>query len=228
MAESAGYVTTLPASTIAHLYGDRFAGPLGPGEIGTTCYSTGRGVVTRTLAGTMVACALWDLRERGAIALDPYHEKKLFGTKSGVRARLIAEIPAAGVDAALMKSLTRQKKAREPGIDVRSLVNSTVPTSPNPHNEVIGLALIQELDEGYLTKAMVDGPVDRHGKTGKPRARYVPESERVAGLAARADSLLVAWDAFGANESELKDLLMKESFGGISLSTRTESDGADD
>lgn len=213
-----------PASVVVHLYADRFMPAAAAGKGGPIALSSGVVVVREVLASLMVAAGLWSLREQGAVALEVFHEKKMFGTKSGVRVRLVQELPTSGLEAQLMQSLARNKKARQDGVGVRDLVHAVVPRSPVPYSEVVGVAILQECDEGYVLKEMRPGAPDKRGRPGKPKPHITPVPDRIATLAPLAEHLVAQWAQFAAAEAELKEMLVAESRAGISASTHTETE----
>lgn len=207
----------LSPSSIAYLFADRFVLKEQPGKSGMKAFGTGQVVVTRELSAGLVAIALWQLREQGAVTLEPYHAKRLgFISTQGVNVRFVNPVEAGGgVEKRVLDHLQRSKRAREGRETAFDVANLICRDGKDPRGTVIALAINDAVAAGYLER--VPQPSGK-GTTLQPHA------DRVATLAPAADALAAAWRDFRQGEEELAKLLRSTTFDGIEVRARDNRD----
>ena len=213
-------------STVAYLFADRFVPSEKPGKTGMSAFGTGAVVVTSELAGGLVAIALWQLRQMGAVSLEPYSAKRLgFINTSGVRARLIGSADVAGgVEKNVLAFLQRSKKAPDRGETAWDIANILCIEGRDPRMTVIGMAIEEDIALGYLHRERTEaGVIGR--LAGKPSSKLQPHAEQIATLAPAAERLAIAWRDFRqGDEAEMAKLLRSTTYDGIEARVRRRDD----
>lgn len=213
-------------STVAYLFADRFVPSEKPGKTGMSAFGTGAVVVTSELAGGLVAIALWQLRQMGAVSLEAYSAKRLgFINTSGVRVRLTGTADVSGgVEKTVLNFLQRSKKAGERGETAWDLANIICIEGRDPRMTVIGMAIDEAIALGYLHREKTEaGVIGR--LAGKPSSKLHANAEQVATLAPAAERLAIAWRDFRqGEEAEMVKLLRSTTYDGIEARVRRNRD----
>ena len=197
-------------STVAYLFADRFVLSAKPGETGQKAFGTGGIVNTKELAAGLVAIAIWQLREMGAVTLQAYHSKKLgFIATSGARVTLVGEAQTGGVEQRCLDQLARSGKSRTAGMSAWDVANFVCRDGRDPHGVVIRIAMDAAVEAGCLTR--VDKKLDP-----------VPEALQTLGPA--VDALAAQWREFRQGEEELAKLLRTTIYEGIDVQSRRRDD----
>lgn len=216
----------LSPTTVAYLFASRFVPLQKPGKSGMKAFGTGEVVVTSELSGGLVAIALWQLRERGAVRLEAYSGRKLgFIPESGVRVKLRdGTVPAAGVERAVLDHLQRSKKARNGGERAWDVANMICRDGKDPRGTIIRMAIDEAVAAGYLERTGSEaGVIGR--LAGKPKTRLEPHADRIATLAPAAETLAVQWRDFRKGpEADMAKLLRSTTFEGIEVQVRSKDD----
>jgi len=211
---------SIGGSTLAYLFANRFVPTEAVGRSGMKAFGTGAVVVTKELSAGLVAIALWQLREQGAVTLEAYSEKKLgFIPVSGVRVRFVAAVPARGVEKRVLDHLQGSKRAREGRETAFDVANLICRDGRDPRSTVIGMAIEDAVGLGYLARVKQDAG---KGTTLEPQA------DRIAALAPAAQALAEGWRAFRTDEESLAKLLRSTTFDGIETRARDRSDSGPD
>jgi hypothetical protein len=188
----------LPPSLIAFLFAHRFASVAKPGEMGTLSLANGAVVETDQLARMLVIIALWSLHDRGAIALEPFSEKKLrFITWTGVRVRLLEPIQLGGIEGQVISRLAREKKGRDPGMQISTLVHllyKDMRDKVRPELTVRKRAVDELVELGYAERPSKDD--------------LQPCKERIAAVEPALEQFTARWRAFRDQQTELTDQLV--------------------
>lgn len=216
-------------STVAYLFADRFVLTAQPGKTGMKAFGTGAVVVTAELSAGLVAIALWQLREMGALRLEQYQSKKLgFISTSGVRATLVGDAEVSGVEKAVLDTLRTWKKAREQGVSAWDVANMVCRDGKDPNATVIHLAIEDAIAAGCLQRVPTE--VSAVGRlTGKPQTVLQPVADRLAELKPRADELALQWREFRqGGEAEMVKLLRSTTYDGIQARAQRSRDLGDD
>lgn len=218
-------MSTPSASTVAYLFADRFVLSAQPGKQGMKAFGTGAVVVTAELSAGLVAIALWQLREMGAVRLEAYHAKKLgFISTSGVRATLAGDVEASGLEKAALDSLRTWKKARDQGVSAWDVANMVCREGRDPDGAVIHVAIEEAVAGGWLER--VQQEVSAVGRlSGRPSSVVQPVADRLAELRPRADELALQWRDFRqGGEAEMARLLRSTTYDGIQVRVRRAQD----
>jgi hypothetical protein len=213
-------MSTPSPSTTAYLFADRFVLAAQPGKTGMKAFGTGAVVVTAELAGGLVAIALWQLREMGAVTLEAYSAKKLgFISTSGVRVKLVGTADTAGVEKRCLAELEKSKKSRTDGMSAWDVANFICRDGKNPYGTVIQMAIDEAVELGCLQRVAQE--VGIGGRlTGKPGTRLEAVPDRVAELKPAADELAEKWRGFRQGEAGLAKLLRSGTYEGIDVQGR--------
>jgi hypothetical protein len=187
------------SATTVFLYADTFALTAEPAQKGTRSFATGAVVQTKALGQMMLAVSLQHLHATGAVRLESHTKKTLglFGS-TGVHVTQLGDLEARGADERLTRIIARNRKARNGGVSVASVVAEAVPRSPNPYGEVIQWGIDEAVELGYLDSERTVGAVE----PGKP-SNLVPRPERIVILRGRVDELAAGWGTFRAADGEL-------------------------
>jgi hypothetical protein len=209
------------ASLVLYLYADRIVPLAEVGKGGMKSFNSGRAVPTKDLAHHVLSVAIWDLQRLGAIRLEEFHEKKLgFVPSSGLRAKPGTTTPCsvAGYEASMLHALQADKHFNGRGSRVGQVMGSALPKAKDPDRVIIGAMVQQGVDLGYLVRgtAETENPKERVKHPTSPTVEPVPE--RIAGLAAAADQLVVEWSDFVNVPDGLWHRLSKEVAMGIHIS----------
>jgi hypothetical protein len=168
-------------------------------------------VQTKPLASTLVALALWDLRGRGVIALEPFTKKVLFRTTQHTGARRVGgPLGVPGIEDGLLDALRGDLEENA----VRAVVFRWLGRdSRDPHGRVVAtvegalaqLGLYEEVDaqRGRVSGALM-------GNT-----KLAPRCDRLAALVGSFEQLAASWTAFAGAEQALHAALLKEAGDGI-------------
>jgi hypothetical protein len=182
-------------SNLVHLFGDRFV-PLargkGPQVFGRT--DTTVAVDRNQLATTLIAASVWGLREAGLVRLEQRQEKKL-GLIKVKRTHMwpMGDGPGSGDLERRVLALIRTMSG-ESGLTEYNLVRSLVPEGEEPYGWVVGAALIDAEEQGYVTRT-----TNAKGQlTG-----FEPVRERLAALEPAAADVATRWKAFTESEPEM-------------------------
>jgi hypothetical protein len=204
---------TIGGSTLAYLFADRFVLTEQAGRSGMKAFGTGAVVQTRELSAGLVAIALWQLRERGALTLESYRHKRLrFISTSGVNVRVLQEVEARGVERRVLDHLLGSKRAREGRETAFDVANLVCRDGREPRGTIIKLAIDDAVELGYLQRVQ--------GERGKG-TRLEAVSDRVEALAPAAERLAVQWRDFRrGDEAEMAKLLRSTTFDGIETQAR--------
>jgi hypothetical protein len=188
----------LPPSLVAFLYAHRFAAAAKPGDMGTVSLADDSVVQTDQLARTLVIIALWSLQDLGAITLEPFSEKKLrFITWSGVRARLLEPIQIDGVEGQVINLLARDKKGRDPGMQISTLVHLL-------YKDMRG----KVRPELTVRKHVVDELVELGYAERPSKDDLKPCNERIEAAKPTLEEFATRWRAFRDQQTELTDQLV--------------------
>jgi hypothetical protein len=224
-----GTATPATGSTLAYLFADRFVLKEAAGKTGMKAFGTGQVVVTRELSAGLVAIALWQLRERGAVTLEAYSAKKLgFISTSGVRVGLTGN-PAAsarGVEKQILDHLQRSKRGREGRETAFDVANLICREGKDPRGVVIRMAIDDAVELGYLERVKQDAGAVAHMR-GKG-STIEPHADLIAALEPAAQELAVAWRDFRTGEEPLAKQLRSTTFDGIEAKVRDRESVLDD
>ncbi len=212
-------------TTIAYLFATRFVPSEQPGKTGQRAWGTGGVVVTSELAAGLVAIALWQLRERGAVRLEPVTGKKLgFIPDNGVRVVPVdTSMTSGGVERAVLDHLRRSKRAGEGKERAFDVANMLCRDGGEPRGVIIRMAIDEAVALGYLDRSKSDaGVIGR--LAGKPKTKLEPHEDRIATLAPAAETLALAWRDFRENEADLARLLRSTTYEGIEVRARRNRD----
>jgi hypothetical protein len=202
----------LSPSSVAFLYAHRFAPAAKAGEMGTVSLANDAVVQTTSLCRMVVIIALWSLTEADVIVLEPFKEKRLrFIPWTGVRARLIEPIEISGVEGDIVAKLARDKKGRDPGMDVATLVHLLFKDMRGKvaPELLVRKRLVDELVElGYAERVSTDVGAVKHALTGKSRAQLQGRRDQIESVKEPANRLVESWNRFSREQPELKDELI--------------------
>jgi len=216
--------STIGGSTLAYLFADRFVLKEQPGKSGMKAFGTGAVVVTKELSAGLVAIALWQLREQGAVTLEAYSAKK-FGliSTSGVRVGLVGTVPARGVEKHILDHLQGSKRGREGRETAFDVANLIARGGRDPHGVVIRMAIDDAVELGCLERVQHDvGMVARARGKG---STLEPIADRIAALAPAAQALAEGWREFRTGaEQPLAKLLRSTAYDGIETLARDRDD----
>jgi hypothetical protein len=207
-------------STVAYLFADRFVLAEKPGKTGQRAWGTGAVVVTNELSAGLVAIGLWQLREMGAVTIEPYSGKRMgFIPVSGVRLRLVGTAEVGGVEKRLLDFLQTHKKAKDEGVTAWDVANMISRDTNDPRGSIIKPAMDEAVALGYLQREQQEvGVMGR--LAGKPGTRLEPQTDRLATLQPAAQRLAEQWRDFRSNEADVAKLLRSTSFDGIEVRVR--------
>lgn len=216
--------STIGGSTLAYLFADRFVIKEQPGKSGMKAFGSGAVVVTKELAAGLVAIALWQLREQGAVTLEAYSAKKLgFISTKGVRVGLGTPVPARGVEKAILDHLQRSKRGREGRETAFDVANMICRDGKDPHGVVIRMAIDDAVELGYLERVHQD--VNVVARMQGKGTKLEPNADRIAALAPAAQTLAEGWKEFRSGaEQEMVKLLRSTSYDGIDAQARNRDD----
>ncbi len=215
-------------STVAYLFADRFVLAAQPGKTGMKAFGTGAVVVTAELSAGLLAIALWQLREMGAVRLEQYQAKKLgLISTSGVRVTLVDNVETGGVERAVLATLGTWKKARDAGVSAWDVANMLCREGRDPDAAVIRFAIEDAVAGGCLQRVAQEVSAVRR-LTGTPGSVLQPVAERIAEVRPRADELAVQWREFrqGA-EADMVKRLRSTTYDGIQVRARRSRDLGD-
>jgi hypothetical protein len=215
--------TSIGGSTLAYLFADRFVLKEDPGKSGMKAFGTGEVVRTSELAGGLVAIALWQLREQGAVTMESYHAKRLgFISTKGVNIRFVQRVPAGGVEKRVLDMLEKSKKAREGRETAFDVANMICRDGGEARAALISKAIDDAVQLGYLDRVNQD--VGVVGKLRGKGTKLEPRSDRIKELDAAAMELAVRWRDFRKNEEELASLLRSTAYDGVETRVRAQRD----
>lgn len=222
-------MSTPSPSTVAYLFADRFVLTETPGKTGMKAFGSGAVVRTAELSAGLVAIALWQLREMGAVRLEAYHAKKLgFISTSGARVTLIGDAEVSGVEKAVLDAVKSWKKSRDQGVAAWDVANIVCRDGKEPNAAVIHFAIEDAVGGGYLQRVAKEVSTVRR-LTGTPATMLEPLPDRIAELKARADELAVQWRDFRqGSEAEMVKLLRSTTYDGIQVRAQRSRDLGDD
>ncbi|HZS13403.1 MAG TPA: hypothetical protein VFC09_02285 [Candidatus Dormibacteraeota bacterium] len=208
-------------STVAYLFADRFVLTAKPGTKGMKAFGTGAVVATDELAAGLVAIALWQLREMGAVTLEEYHTKKLgLISTNGVRITLLGIPEVGGVEKAVLHTVASWKKSRDAGVSAWDAANMVCRNGRDPNGHVIRFAIDDAVEQGYLERVPQEVSTARR-LTGTPSTVLQPVTEKLATLKDAADDLAVRWrDVRQGAESTMVKLLRSTTYDGIQAQAR--------
>ncbi|MEO9223450.1 MAG: hypothetical protein ABI276_00490 [Acidimicrobiales bacterium] len=218
-----------PASVIAFLFADRFVPLERQGVMGTEALASGKAVVSSTLVTTVAAIALWNLQEGGAVELEVAHERKL-GLMPWTTARIRLRdqsFPGQGLEGMLLAALEREKKGRNPGVRVETVIKKALGSSVNPTNQWINYLVRIATESHYITLRTVEGEPSRVLHKTTTRTVAEPNTPAMHGLEAGASDLAERWKGFVASEPELHNRLLKETASGIRLAKISDTNADD-
>jgi hypothetical protein len=202
----------LSPSSTAFLYAHRIAPVAKEGEMGTVSLANGSVVEATPLARMLVILALWSLQEKGAIALEPFKEKRLrFIPWTGVRARLLEPTDIGGIEGDVLRELVRDKSARDPGMDVGTIIHFLYrdrSQKVKPESLVRKRVVDDIVDHGYAERVSTDVGAVEHRLTGKARVQLEGREERIEAVEPAMERLIEQWKAFGEQQPELKEELI--------------------
>jgi len=220
-------LSSISGSTLAYLFANRFVPTEGPGRSGMKAFGTGEVVVTKELSAGLVAIALWQLREQGAVTLEAYREKRLgLISVSGVRVRVVGALPARGVEKRVLDHLQSSRRAREGRETAFDVANLICRDGNDPRGTVIRYAIDDAVELGYLDRIKQDAGVA--GRLAGKSTTLEPHADRIAALATTAQTLAERWRAFRTDEEPLAKLLRSTTYDGIESRVRDRSDSGPD
>jgi hypothetical protein len=212
---------SISGSTLAYLYADRFVLKEQPGKSGMKAFGTGEVVQTTELAAGLVAVALWQLREQGAVTLESYHAKRLgFISTQGVNIRFVQRVPARGVEKRVLDLLEKSKRAREGRETAFNVANLICRDGGEARAALIAHAIDDAVELGYLDRVKQD--VGMVAKLRGKGTTLEPHMERITPLDNAAMQLATRWRDFRQNEEELARLLRSTAYDGVQTRVRAQ------
>jgi hypothetical protein len=208
-------------SNLIHLFADRFM----PTAKGPLVYSRADnvGVKVETLATTLIAGAIWGLRENGHARLEQREEKKL-GFIKLKRTHMWpagpeASTPPGALDQAILDLLRSSTKHHTPetGWTEYDLTRALVPTVDSPYKWVVTTVLNDDAAKGYLAPQ-----TDASGK----HLVYESVAATIAALEHEASKLAQGWKAFTDSEPDMAKPLISHIDTAIHGREKTESDNS--
>ena len=227
-AAQAGARPQLSPSSVAFLYAHRFAPAAKEGKIGTRSLANGTVVETVALSRMLVIVALWSLQEAGAVVLEPFKEKRLkFIPWNGVRVRLIEPIEIGGLEGRLLGEVARDKKARDPGMDISLLMNLLFRDGKPDAESLVRKYVVDDVAErGYAERVSTDVGAVKHAITKQSRSRLEGRDEQIGSVRQLAESVIERWNGFCGAQPELKTELIaavRDAFNQLKRNDRDDS-----
>lgn len=186
-------------------------------------------VQSTALAATLLAVALWDLREQNRVTLAVEERKRLGLIRTNpvmvrpVPAGGAADTPSAPARAATLQDELLAAVTSPKGHRVKDLVWEWFrEDAPSPNAVVIDRVVADALAEGLYEE--VDSG---HGKVGRfflGATELRPRCDAIESHRAEADGVLARWQGFVQTEADLAALLLKECEKGIGSRTEAADD----
>jgi len=184
---------------------DRARGLLGRDAKSHRCWADGGIVRTDALAVRLGMAAVLGLRDGGTISLETCEERLLLVKTRVVRAHLVGAPPNCG---GIERTLLRQRTYDPKGEDMGKAFGAFVPPCKRPFAVVLGQAIRDAIDHGYLVKVpdvvagdkLVGGDGEELGYGVEPVADRIAEAkQRFEDIQARIKSVhtheLPLWEA---------------------------------
>ncbi|HET7677141.1 MAG TPA: hypothetical protein VFK38_04750 [Candidatus Limnocylindrales bacterium] len=199
-------------SSLAFILGDRIAPPDKALSVGYELPCGAAKVQLKPLARLLVAIAVWQLRERGAVALERFERKRLFIKQQKIGLRRTGEgFGVPGLEDALLAQVTSDlQKSSVEDVVFRLLGQD----SHMPEGVILDTIVGFLAQQGYYR----DVDAGRGAISGAilGRQKRQPDCERMAGLRGSGEQVIAGWSAFQQSEPELAAELVKAAENGIS------------
>jgi hypothetical protein len=176
-------------------------------KAGATLPCSGAKVQKQPLAATLVAIALWQLREAGAVRLEPFDKKRLLGRQRRVG---LARSGAGTLPGGFAHSFAGWINDGGPDANTVEAVVARwfEADSPDPSDVVIERVALSLQAAGFLAPAeSVRASIVDQLKAG---TGLQADCATIETLRTTAEAVITAWQAFTTSEAEVHGLTLKE------------------